>query len=219
MLKRTLLLIVFALYVSLPAIAEIARDPVAPTHQHAEVFRGRVVIETSAAGDIVVGVDVVAGRRAAGDGMAEHLFVLQRDEMLAITEDYPRAQIVVRDGSLEVRPPAPAAGYLFALSDVERSVVPGTERIEGFGLSHMRGRFPLASSLRDATPLSRVTAQFEQEYKDGGSGAPTCQAGGTNALSCSLSCESGSCSVTCASGSYACCRCTGHTAYCSCVSS
>lgn len=220
MLKRTQFLILFAVVLSLPASAELAREAVAETRQHAEVLRGRVVIETSVSGDILVGLDVVSGRRGTSDGTAEHLFVLQREDVLSIFEDYPRAQVIVRDGSLEVRPPAPDAGYLFALSEVEQSVVPGTERIDGFGLSHMRGRFPIASSVRDSTPLSRITAQFEQEYKDGsGSGSgSSCQAGGRNSSSCSLSCDSGSCSVTCNSGSYACCRCSGLSAHCSCYS-
>lgn len=220
MLKRSFpFVVVLSSLLVLPVTVEAAR----PRHEatpHAEVITGRVVIETAASGDVLIAIDV-RNRVASGDGMAEHVFILQRQDMLLVEEDYPRAQVVFRDSSLEVRPPEPQAGYLFTLADVHDDVAPGVERVEGFGLSRTRGRFPIASSRGDSSPLSRISAHFEEQFKDGGggSGGASCQAGGQGATSCSLTCDSGPCSVSCSSGYYACCRCSGLQAYCTCFTS
>lgn len=224
MAHRRVVAVLVSFVIALPVIAELNREPVGPAHEHAEIHEGRVVIETTASGDVFIAIDAAGGGRprGGGDGIAESLFVLQRESLLPIEEDYSRAQVVFRRNALEVRPPSPAAGYVFTLSGVELDTAPGVERVEGYGLSRSRGRYPLAASVdRGATPLSRVTARFEQEHKDGsGSGGSggDCQAGGPGSTSCSVTCpSSGSdCSTSCLAGYHACCRCSALTAYCSC---
>lgn len=195
--------------------------PVVEPTAHAEVFVGRVVIDSTPDGEILIAVDQQQGRRGAGYGIAELVFVLQVDPAMDIHEDYARARVVARKDSVEVHPAPAAGGWVFALSEaVEHETPPGFERVVGFGLSWNRGRHDLTGGGNGG--LRSVVGESGGLYQDdtgGGTSSGGCTSGGIGSSSCSLTCGGQTCSVTCNTGYYACCVCTTSGPRCKCNAS
>lgn len=191
--------------------------PVVVPTEHAEVIVGRVVIDSTLDGEILIAVDQRQGRRGGGDGIAEMVFVLQVDAPMHLREDYARARVIARQDSVEVHPAPPAAGWVFALADAsDRETPPGFERVVGFGLSWNGGRHELTDDGNGE--LRSVIAELGGVYHDdtgGGTSGGGCTSGGIGSSQCSVGCGGG-CSVTCNTGYYACCVCTSSSPRCKC---
>lgn len=202
---------------ALPAMAEQACDAVAADEsqisEHADVLVGRVVIDSTAEGEITIAVDRYQVRRGAGDGIAETVYVLQHEGALVLEEDYPLAQVVARPAAVEIHPIPDGRVWKFTLGAAEEfELSSGIGCVVGYGLSHNHGRFPLASG-----EMRRIFAGELNKSPDPGGTSSGCKSGGPGSSQCSITCSDGTgCGVTCMSGYYACCNCTVNGPSCRC---
>ncbi len=193
-----------------------------------EVRTGDVVVQRSSAGpQVVVAVDGGTDG-AAADGIADRVFVLQRDGASqgdAVLR-FAGARVLFDQGTVLVAPAdgGPAVGLFLAgreeLSPAASSFLRGTpvgERWTGRGMALRSGEVRIeAAGLSAATMQSVLTscgggASGDGVARAGGSARP-CPGGG------STDCTNSTCQVICIEGYTACCDCTNPTnCKCSCV--
>lgn len=196
---------------ALPAMAEQAGAAVAADelqiNEHADVLVGRVVIESTAEGEITIAVDRHQGRQGAGDGIAETVYVLQHEGSLILEEDYPLAQVVARPAAVEIHPIPDGRVWMFTLGEAEEFELSSEiGRVAGYGLSQNRGRFPLADAA--SGEMRSIFGSVLHKSPDSGGTSGGCKSGGPGSSQCSITCSDGtSCGVTCNSGYYACSNC------------
>jgi hypothetical protein len=191
-----------------------------------EVRTGDVVVQRSAAsGDVVVAVD--GGKNGgAADGIADRVFVLQRDG--APSGDgvlrFAGARVLFDEGNVLIAPAdgSPAVGLFLAgreaLSPAAASFLGGTpvgDRWTGQGIALRTGQVRVgAAGLAPAT-LQRVLAGCGSgaaagASKAAGSAPPPCPGGG------STDCTNSTCQPLCITGYHACCDCTPDPTNCKC---
>ncbi len=203
-------------------------------------FSGEVAIETDHHGRIIVAVDQ-ATMETPGDGITDHLFILQQEEpgFTWVDERWPAVTLLFTRQELLIGSPADRDSLLLALRsestanpelrhgdlDLPRPGAsrfsPTLRRVEGYGLAHMTVRLlgsagDIASRFTREGP-ARLFAGAGHGGEEGSTGKVNCKAGGCGATSCSVS-NCGQflqdCSVNCSSGFNACCNCGS----CSCFS-
>ncbi|HEU4883916.1 MAG TPA: hypothetical protein VFT45_16775 [Longimicrobium sp.] len=194
-----------------------------------EVRTGNVVVQRSAtSGDVVVAVD--GGTRGqAADGIADRVFVLQREG--APSGDavlrYAGARVLYDQGTVLVAPAdgSPAVGIFLAgreaLSPAAASFLGATrvgDRWTGKGISLRSGEVRVGAAGLSAATMQRVLASCGSGPA-GGSAArapgapPGCPGGG------STDCSNSTCQPLCIQGYHACCDCSHdpNNCKCSCV--
>ena len=191
-----------------------------------EVRSGVVVVQRSAAtADVVVAVDGGTNGEAA-DGVADRVFVLQRDG--APTGDavlrFAGARVLYDQGTILVAPAdgSPAVGLSLAgreaLSPAAASFLGATpvgNRWTGRGLALRRGEVRIGEAGLSAATMERVLATCgTRTATDGGAKAagapPGCPSGG------STDCSNSTCQILCVPGFHACCDCTPDPTNCKC---
>ena len=193
-----------------------------------EVRTGVVVVQRSAASaDVVVAVDGGA-RGEAADGIADRVFVLQREGAPAgnAVLRYDGARVLYDQGTILVAPAdgGPAVGLFLAgreaLSPAAASFLGATplgERWTGRGIALRSGEVRVEAAGLSAATLERVLkscgtgAATDGAAKAAGS-PPGCPGGG------STDCSTSTCQILCVPGYHACCDCTDPTnCKCRCV--
>ncbi|HEX6370242.1 MAG TPA: hypothetical protein VF006_15085 [Longimicrobium sp.] len=194
-----------------------------------EVRSGDVVVQRSAgSADVVVVVDGGTQGESA-DGIADRVFVLQRDGAPAgdAVLRYTGARVLYDRGALLVAPAdgSPAVGIFLAgreaLSPAAASFLGATpvgERFTGQGMALRSGEVRIGAAGLSAATMQRVLASCGTRVAtDGaakGDGAPPpCPGGG------STDCTNSTCQPLCIEGFHACCDCTPdpNNCKCSCV--
>lgn len=189
-----------------------------------EARTGIVVVQRSAASpDVVVAVD--GGTRGeAADGIADRVFVLQRDG--APSGDavlrYAGARVLYDEGHILVAPAdgSPAVGLSLAgretLSPAAESFLgakPVGERWTGRGLALRRGEVRLGPAGLSAATMRRVLASCGTARNGAARAAgapPGCPGGG------STDCSNSTCQILCIPGYHACCDCSRDPTNCKC---
>lgn len=193
-----------------------------------EARTGDVVVQRSAASaDVVVAVDGGLNGEAA-DGVADRVFVLQRDAAPAGDGvlRYADARVLFDEGTILVAPAdgSPAVGLFLAgreaLSPAASSFLgetPVGERWTGRGMALRTGEVRIGAAGLDAATMQRVlTSCGSGAASDGaapasGSARP-CPGGG------STDCSNSTCQIICIPGYTPCCDCTNPTnCTCRCV--
>lgn len=190
------------------------------------VLTGDVVVQQSAgSADVVVAVD--GGTRGqAADGIADRVFVLQRDGAPSgdAMRRYTGARLLFDRGNVLVVPAdgSPAVGLFLAdraaLSPAAASFLGGTavgERWTGRGIAMRSGEVRLGAAGLDAATLQRVlTSCGSGAAADGAAKAagapPGCPGGG------STDCSNSTCQPLCIEGYHACCDCSPDPTNCKC---
>jgi hypothetical protein len=190
-----------------------------------EVRTGVVVVQRSAASaDVVVAVDGGVKGEAA-DGIADRVFVLQRDE--APSGDavlrYTGARVLYDRGTIVVAPAdgSPATELSLAgreaLSPVAASFLgetPVGDRWTGRGLALRSGEVRVGAAGLSAATMERVLASCGTKTADGAKQAaaapPGCPGDG------STDCSNSTCQILCIPGFHACCDCTPDPTNCKC---
>ncbi|HEU0014260.1 MAG TPA: hypothetical protein VFQ45_11285 [Longimicrobium sp.] len=194
-----------------------------------QVLTGDVVVQRSAASaDVVVVVDGGANGEAA-DGIANRVFVLQREGAPAGDGvlRYPGARVLFDHGNILVAPAdgSPAVGLFLAgreaLSPAAASFLgttPVGDRWTGHGISLRSGVVRLDAAGLSAATLQRVlTSCGSSTARDGAAKAAgkarPCPGGG------STDCTNSTCQPLCIEGYTACCDCSPdpNNCKCSCV--
>lgn len=190
------------------------------------VLAGDVVVQQSAASaDVVVAVD--GGTRGqAADGIADRVFVLQRDG--APSGDavlrYPGARVLFEAGNVVIAPAdgSPAVGLFLAgreaLSPAAASFLGATpvrDRWTGLGLALRSGEVRMGRAGLSTATMQRVLASCGTGAATAGAakaaGAPPpCPGGG------STDCSNSTCQPLCIEGYHACCDCTPDPTNCRC---
>ena len=192
------------------------------------VLAGDVVVQRSASSaDVVVAVDGGTLGQAA-DGVADRVFVLQRDGAPAgdAVTRYAGARVLFDEGTVLIAPAdgGPAVGLFLAgreaLSPAAASFLGGTpvgERWAGRGMALRSGEVRVGAAGLSAATLQRVlTSCGTGAATDGAAkaaGAPRpCPGGG------STDCTNSTCQVLCIPGYTQCCDCSDpNNCKCSCV--
>jgi hypothetical protein len=191
------------------------------------VLAGDVVVQRSAASaDVVVVVD--GGTRGqAADGIADRVFVLQRDGAPRgdAVSRYAGARVLFDAGTILIVPAdgRPAVGLFLAgretLSPAAASFLgasPLGERWAGRGMALKSGEVRVgAAGLSTATMQRVLTSCGTRAGADGAAkatagSAPPCPGGG------STDCSNSTCQVLCIEGYKACCDCTPDPTNCKC---
>jgi len=202
------------------AIAVLCAVPLALAKtDRAEVFTGRVEISTTDTGRVQLALD---GSRGPGepDGLADHLFILQREAGAeGMSCSLESARVLFAADRLRITAPDFEL-WLVVGSEAEQENQPsrGGRTVFGYGLSHHFGGFdsPI-ESLAARDYFEAVEAEFSQKFLPDGGGGVFCDAGGVGATDCSVGGCSGlpsECSVSCSGGRHACCNCTKATCKC-----
>jgi hypothetical protein len=191
-----------------------------------EVRTGVVVVQRSAASaDVVVAVDGGTQGEAA-DGIADRVFVLQRDGAPSgnAVLRYDGARVLYDEGHILVAPAdgSPAVGISLAgreaLSPAAASFLGATpvgDRWTGRGLALRKGEVRVGAAGLSAATLERVLASCGTRVaragaaKEAGS-PPGCPGGG------STDCSQSTCQILCVPGFHACCDCTPDPTNCKC---
>jgi hypothetical protein len=188
------------------------------------VLAGNVVVQRSASSpDVVVAVDGGARGRAA-DGIADRVFVLQRDGAPSgdAVSRYAGARVLFENGNLLVAPAdgSPAVALLLAdraaLTPAAASFLGGTpvgERWTGRGIALRSGEVRVGAAGLSAATLQRVLASCGSGTAAGGAkaaGSAPCPGGG------STDCSNSTCQPLCIEGYKACCDCTPDPTNCKC---
>ena len=192
-----------------------------------EVRTGVVVVQRSAASaDVVVAVDGGAQGEAA-DGIADRVFVLQREGAPAgnAVLRYDGARLLYDEGRILVAPAdgGPAVGISLAgreaLSPAAASFLGATavgERWTGRGIAVRRGEVRLDAAGLSAATMQRVLtscgagAATDGAAKTAASRRPCPDGGSTN-------CNNSTCQIFCIPGYTACCDCTPDPTNCTCT--
>lgn len=181
---------------------------------------GDVVVQRSAASpNVVLAVD--GGTRGeAADGVADRVFVLQRDgaPLADAVLRYPGARVLYDRGSLFVAPAdgSPAVGLMLAgreaLSPAAASFLGQTplgDRWTGRGMALRSGVVRVGAAGLGAAAMQRVLTSCGAGA-GGGASAP-CPGGG------STDCSNSTCQILCIEGYKACCDCTPDPTNCKCT--
>ena len=191
-----------------------------------EVRTGDVVVQRSAtSANLVVAID--GGTRGeAADGIADRVFVLQRDG--APLEDavlrYAGARVLYENGNIFVVPAdgSPAVGVFLAgreaLSPAAASFLgttPVGDSWTGRGIALRSGEVRVGAAGLAAATMARVLASCGAGAVTDGAAraagsAPPCPGGG------STNCANSTCQVLCIEGYHACCDCTPDPTNCKC---
>ena len=187
-----------------------------------EVLTGDVVVQRSAASaDVVVAVD-----GATADGIADRVFVLQRDGVPSrdAALRYTGARVLFDEGTILIAPAdgGPAVGLFLAgreaLSPAAASFLGATpvgERWSGRGIALRKGEVRIDAAGLSAATMERVLASCgtgaaaDGAAKATGSARP-CPGGG------STDCSNSTCQILCVEGYTACCDCTPDPTNCTC---
>jgi hypothetical protein len=191
-----------------------------------EVRMGDVIVQHSASSaSVVVAVD--GGTRGeAADGIADRVFVLQRDG--APLGDgvlrFTGARVMLDEGTVLVAPAdgTPAVGLFLAgretISPTAASFLGGkpvSERWTGRGIALRTGEVRVGAAGLSAATMQRVLASCGGAARDGAAktaGAPPqCPSGG------STDCSNSTCQILCVEGFTACCDCTPDPTNCKCT--
>lgn len=192
-----------------------------------EVRTGDVVVQRSASSaNVVVVVDGGMTGEAA-DGIADRVFVLQRDgaPLQNAVLRYTGARVLFDQGAILVAPAdgGPAVGLFLAgreaLSPAAASFLGATpvgERWTGSGMALRSGEVRVGAAGLSAATMERVLTNCGGTATGGGAkaagSARPCPGGG------STDCTNSTCQITCIPGYTACCDCTNPTnCKCSCV--
>lgn len=194
--------------------------PVFARDESARSFRGTVEMVTLPSGNVQLALDE---RTESGsvDGLADHLFILEREVRAVPTHlSLADATVTYTSGKLTLRYDA-GKELRWRLSDGDSIDQLASDRplLYGTGLSYHRGDF-------DKSAADLATASFYDSGEgdvlhippDGG-GNVYCDAGGAGATKCSILCTTGTrrqCEVECSSNKYACCNCFSSGANCKC---
>lgn len=187
--------------------------PVFTQPEHAEIFRGRVEIATTAAGNVQIALAESSGEEIS-DGIADHLFILQRDDdglrlwrsLDNATVVFVRNRMTVSGEDFELR---------LAVASKQKENPNTFPVVFGYGLSHYFGGLesPIEFLAADPYVVEKVPLKI---IPDGGG---FCDAGGVGATECTIAgCaqDPNGCDITCSDGYYACCDCTENGAECTC---
>ena len=228
-MRRTAILVLAALGLAGWAGADAAarsRDGGGAAMPRREVRTGVVVVQHSAASpNVVLAVDGGAQGEAA-DGIADRVFVLQRegapvgDAVLR----YAGARVLYDEGTLLVAPAdgSPAVGLFLAgreaLSPAAASFLGATtvgDRWTGRGLALRSGEVRVGAEGLSAATMERVlkscgTAAAAGGAKAAGAAPPPCPGGG------STDCSTSTCQILCIQGYHPCCDCTPDPTNCRC---
>lgn len=192
-----------------------------------EARTGDVVVQRSAtSADVVVVVD--GGTRGeAADGIADRVFVLQRDGAPSGDEvlRFAGARVLLDEGTVLVAPAdgTPAVGLFLAgreaLSPAASSFLAGKpvgDRWTGRGIALKTGEVRLEAAGLSPATMQRVLASCGS--RPGADGAaktagapPQCPSGG------STDCTNSTCQILCVEGFTACCDCTPDPTNCKCT--
>jgi hypothetical protein len=192
------------------------------------VLAGDVVVQRSAASaDVVVAVD--GGTRGqAADGIADRVFVLQRDgaPLGDAVSRYAGARVLFDQGTVLIAPAdgGPAVGLFLAgreaLSSAAASFLGDTrvgDRWTGRGIALRSGEVRVGAAGLSAATMQRVLtscgtgAATDGAAKAAGAGRP-CPGGG------STDCTNSTCQILCIPGYTQCCDCSDpNNCKCSCV--
>ena len=228
-MRRPAILFLAALGLAAGAGADAAvrphdgQDAAAPARV---VLTADVVVQQSATSpDVVVAVD--GGTRGqAADGIADRVFVLQRDGAPArdAVVRYAGARVLFDQGTILVAPAdgGPAAGLFLAgrdaLSPAAASFLgaaPVGERWTGLGLAMRTGEVRVGAAGLSAATMQRVLtscgsgAAADRRATAGGQARP-CPGGG------STDCTNSTCQPLCIEGYHPCCDCTPDPMNCKC---
>ena len=193
-----------------------------------EVLAGAVVVQRAAtSGDVVVAVDA-----GMPDGIADRVFVLQRDAAPsgAQTLRFAQARVLVEGGGVVVAPVdgSPAVGLFLqqtggTLSPTASAFLGATAlgtRWSGHGLARRGGEVRIDAEGLSQSTLARVlsscgsgkAAQGEAGLSKAAAPAAQCPGGG------STDCTNSTCQILCIPGYVACCDCTDpNNCKCRCV--
>ncbi|HYR08425.1 MAG TPA: hypothetical protein VEQ60_11670 [Longimicrobium sp.] len=200
----------------------------APPPPRREVRTGDVVVQHSATSPSVVVVVDGGTRGEAADGIADRVFVLQREgaPLGNGVLRYTGARVMLDNGSILVAPAdgSPAVGLFLAgreaLSPAASSFLGGKqvgERWTGRGIALKTGEVRIGAAGLSAATMQRVLASCGGAARDGAAkvaGAPPgCPGDG------STDCSNSTCQILCIEGFHACCDCTPdpNNCKCSCV--
>lgn len=188
------------------------------------VLAGDVVVQRSAtSADVVVVVDGGTKGQAA-DGIADRVFVLQRDgaPLSDAVSRYAGARVLFDAGTILIAPAdgGPAAALFLAgretLSPAAASFLgttPVGDRWTGRGMALKSGEVRVGAAGLSAATMQRVLASCGTRAggaaKAGGAARP-CPGGG------STDCTNSTCQVLCIEGYHACCDCTPDPTNCKC---
>ncbi|HEX2094623.1 MAG TPA: hypothetical protein VHG28_19620 [Longimicrobiaceae bacterium] len=191
-----------------------------------EVLTGDVVVQRSAASaDVVLAVD--GGKQGeAADGIADRVFVLQRDgaPLGDAVQRYAGARVLFDRGNIVVAPAegGPAVGLFLAereaLSPAAASFLGATpvgDRWTGRGIALRSGEVRVDAAGLSAATMDRILKSCGTDAARNGAAraaraAPPCPGGG------STDCSNSTCQVLCAPGYTACCDCTPDPTNCRC---
>ena len=231
-MRRPAILLLAALGLAGWAGADAARSPGGgggAAMPRREARTGDVVVQRSAASaDVVVAVDGGTNGEAA-DGIADRVFVLQRDGAPAgnAVLHYDGARVLYDEGHILVAPAdgRPAVGLSLAgreaLSPAAAAFLGATpvgERWTGRGLALRKGEVRVGAEGLSAATMQRVLASCGTRTATGGAAKtagspPGCPGGG------STDCSNSTCQILCIPGYHACCDCSHgpNNCRCSCV--
>ena len=191
-----------------------------------EVRTGYVVVQRSAASaDVVVAVD--GGTRGeTADGIADRVFVLQREGAASGDEvlRFAGARVLYDQGTVLVAPAdgSPAVGIFLAgreaLSPAAASFLgttPVGDRWTGRGIALRSGEVRVDAAGLSAATMERVLASCGTRAPTAGAAKvaglpPGCPGGG------STDCSSSTCQILCIPGYHACCDCSHDPTNCKC---
>jgi hypothetical protein len=191
-----------------------------------EARTGDVVVQRSAASAAVVLVVDGGTQGEAADGIADRVFVLQREGAPAgdAVLRYAGARVLYDEGTLLVAPGdgSPAVGLFLAgreaLSPAAASFLGATpvgERWTGRGLALRRGEVRVGAAGLSAATMARVLTSCGGRAATAGAAKvpgspPGCPGGG------STDCSSSTCQILCVPGYHACCDCSHDPTNCRC---
>jgi hypothetical protein len=191
-----------------------------------EARTGDVVVQRSAASPNVVVVVDGGTEGEAADGIADRVFVLQRDGAPSgrAVRRYPGARVLFDEGTILVSPAdgSPAVGVFLAgreaLSPAAASFLgttPVGERWTGRGMAVRSGEVRLGAAGLSAATMQRVLTSCGAGAATDGAPKPAtskrpCPGGG------STNCNNSTCQIFCIPGYTACCDCTPDPTNCKC---
>lgn len=190
-----------------------------------ELRTGDVVVQRSAASAAVVVVVDGGTNGEAADGIADRVFVLQRDgaPLKDAVLRYAGARVLYDEGSVLVAPAdgSPAVGISLAgreaLSPTAASFLGATpvgQHWTGRGIALRNGEVRIDGEGLSAATMQRVLASCGGAARDGAAKAagapPGCPGGG------STDCSTSTCQILCVPGYHACCDCSRDPTNCKC---
>ena len=191
-----------------------------------EVRTGVVVVQRSAAtADVVVAVDGGTNGEAA-DGIADRVFVLQRDGTPSADAvlRFAGARVLYDQGTILVAPADGSPAVELSLAEREAlsptaasflGATPLGERWTGRGLALRKGEVRIDAAGLSAATMERVLASCGTRTASDGAAKtagspPGCPSGG------STDCSNSTCQILCVPGFHACCDCTPDPTNCKC---